>query len=75
METLAVVAEADEVWARSVMTGTHQGELMGVAPTGTKVTVAAMDRVRVRDGQVIEHWGVSDDLGLLTQLGVVPEMG
>jgi len=39
------------------------------------VSVNMVDRVRVQDGKAVEHWGVSDDLGMLTQLGVVPEMG
>jgi predicted ester cyclase len=75
VETLAVVAEGDEVWMHSVMTGTHTGELMGIPATGKSVSLAMFDRVKVSDGKAVEHWGVSDDLGMMTQLGVVPEMG
>ena len=59
----------------AVLTGTQEGELLGIPPTGKKVSFQMFDRVRVHDGKAVEHWGVSDDLGMLTQLGVVPEMG
>jgi predicted ester cyclase len=75
VETLAVALDRDELWVHSLATGTHQGELMGIPATGKTVSFAMMDRVRVRDGKAVEHWGVSDDLGMMTQLGVIPEMG
>jgi steroid delta-isomerase-like uncharacterized protein len=75
VETLGVVTEGDEVWVHSRATGTHQGEFMGIPATGKAISFAMMDRVRVRDGKAVEHWGVGEDLGLMTQLGVVPEMG
>ena len=73
--TDAVVVEGDEVWVQSTMTGTHKGEFMGIPATGKKVSVAGFDRVKTKDGKAIEHWGMTDDLGMMTQLGVVPEMG
>lgn len=75
VETLGLVAEGDELWMHSVMTGTHEGDFAGIPATGKRVSLAMIDRVRVRDGRAVEHWGVSDDLGMMTQLGVVPEMG
>jgi steroid delta-isomerase-like uncharacterized protein len=75
VETLSTAVDGDEVWAHSRMTGTHQGEFNGIPATGKKISVEMMDRVRTRDGKGVEHWGVSDDLGMMTQLGVVPEMG
>lgn len=75
VETQGVVCEGDEVWMHSVMTGTHKGDLPGIPATGKRVTLEMIDRVRVRNGQAVEHWGVSDDLGMMTQLGVVPEVG
>jgi predicted ester cyclase len=74
-EILAIGLDGDELWVQGEMTGTHQGEFAGIAPTGKSVRLAMMDRVRIRDGKAVEHWGLSDDLGLMTQLGVVPEMG
>jgi predicted ester cyclase len=75
VETLSVGVDGNELWVHSVFTGTHTGDFAGIPPTGKPVTLAMMDRVVLRDGQAIEHWGVSDDLGMMTQLGVVPEMG
>jgi steroid delta-isomerase-like uncharacterized protein len=75
VETLAAVTEGDELWAYAQMTGTHKGDFAGIPATGKKVSVTMFDRVRIRDGKAIEHWGVSDDLGMMTQLGVVPDMG
>lgn len=75
VETLAVVTEGDEVWCHSRCSGTHQGEFAGVPATGNAVSITMIDRIRVRGGQAVEHWGVTDQLALMTQLGVVPEMG
>jgi steroid delta-isomerase-like uncharacterized protein len=73
--TDAVVVEGDEAWMQSTMTGTHKGEFAGIPATGKKISVTVFDRVKIRDGKAIEHWGVSDDMGMMTQLGVIPEMG
>jgi predicted ester cyclase len=75
VEILGVAVDGDEVWVHAVMTGTHKGDLAGIAPTGKSVRLEMIDRVKVRDGKAVEHWGVSDDLGMMTQLGVIPEMG
>jgi predicted ester cyclase len=74
VKTIAVVAEGDEAWMQSEMSGTHQGEFSGIPATGKKATLLAFDRIRVKGGKVVEHWGVTDDLGMMTQLGVIPEM-
>jgi steroid delta-isomerase-like uncharacterized protein len=75
VDTVAVVAEGDEVWGHCIMSGTHTGEFMGIPPSGKKFSAPSIDRVRLRDGKAVEHWGVSDDMGMMTQLGVIPEMG
>jgi predicted ester cyclase len=67
------VAEADLVITHKVFHGTHTGELMGIPPTGREVEILVMDVVRVADGRIVEHWGVVDRLGLLQQLGAIPE--
>lgn len=51
-------------------TGTNTGSFMGQPPTGRPIDITMVDLVRVRDGRAVEHWGGSDDLGLLTQLGL-----
>ncbi len=56
-----VIAEGDTVAARVTMRGTHQGEFMGVAPTGKQVEVRAIDMFRIANGKIVEHWGHADD--------------
>src|SRR4029450_3325189 len=52
---------------------TPRGSLSGTPPTGKHVSVDGVHIVRIADGKVIEHWGNNDDLGLMRQLGVIPE--
>ena len=68
-----MVAEGDMVAGRLTMSGTHEGPLMGTPPTGRSVRQDQMHFVRFRDGKAVEHWGVRDDLGMMQQLGVIPE--
>ena len=74
MDVEDVIADGDKTVARVTVTGTHQGEFMGVPPTGTRVVgVQLIDVMRFDDGGLLcEHWGVSDMLSLMQQLGVVP---
>jgi predicted ester cyclase len=71
----ALVAEGDTVAGRLTMNGTHTGPLMGMPPTGRKVRQAHMHFVRFRDGKAVEHWGVRDDMGMMRQMGLMPEPG
>lgn len=64
-----VIVEDDRLAFRSVMRGTHQGEFLGIAPTGRKVTVGLVDVIHFRDGQFQEQWGGPDVFDLLRQLG------
>jgi len=69
-----VLASGDKVVTRARVTGTHQGELMGMPATGKDVDVQLVDIMRFdEDGLVAEHWGVVDMLAMMQQLGVVPE--
>jgi predicted ester cyclase len=56
-----LVAEGDKVTARVTMRGTHQGEFQGIAPTGKRVEVRALDMFRIKDSKIVEHWGHADD--------------
>lgn len=67
-----LIAENDQVAARVTIAGTHQGELMGIPPTGKRVQVSSIDIVRFEDGKAAEHWGETDIMGMMQQLGVVP---
>jgi steroid delta-isomerase-like uncharacterized protein len=68
-----VIDGGDKVVARVRFTGTHQGELMGMPPTGKAVDVQLIDIMRFGDdGLVHEHWGVFDAIAMMQQLGAVP---
>jgi hypothetical protein len=67
-----VIAEGDKVVARNTVTGTHQGEFMGVGPTGKSVTYNEIFIFRFANGRVVETWGVVDVLSQMKQLGVIP---
>ena len=67
-----LIAEGDIVVGRMTNTGTHQGDLMGIAPTGKSVTFSEIHMVRIENGKAVEHWGNIDDLGMMQQLGVIP---
>ena len=73
MEPHETVAEGDLVAVRMTMSGTHEGEFMGLAPTGRRFEMAAMDLIRLRDGRATEHWGVTDTMAMMQQLGAIPE--
>ena len=67
-----LIAENDKVVARFTETGTHQGEFMGIAPTGRRMSVTEIGILRLVDGKVVESWYEVDMLGLMQQLGVFP---
>jgi predicted ester cyclase len=67
-----VIADGDKVVARNTITGTHRGEYMGRAPTGTSVTYNEIFIVRFAGGRITEIWGVVDVLSQMRQLGVIP---
>jgi predicted ester cyclase len=69
------IAEEDMVANRFVFLGTHLGEFMGVAPTGKRVEFIGNSIDRVVDGKIVESWVEVDLLGVLRQLGAVPEPG
>jgi steroid delta-isomerase-like uncharacterized protein len=70
-----LVAEGDRVVARVTVSGTHQGELIGLAPTGKRVRTPGIEVFRVERGKMAEHWAVFDALGMLRQLGLQPVPG
>lgn len=63
-----LVGEDDIVVERFTASGTHQGEFMGVAPTGKTVALKGINIFRLRSGQVVEWWSRLDELGLFHQL-------
>ncbi len=72
VEVEDVIAEGDKVVSRNTVSGTHQGEYMGVAPTGKSITWNEIFIGRIVDGRVAETWGVVDVASQMRQLGLVP---
>jgi steroid delta-isomerase-like uncharacterized protein len=68
-----VVTEGDRVVYRHRVVGTHENEFRGVPPTGERIDVEGIAIYRLEDGRAAEKWLVFDALGLLRQLGAVPE--
>jgi steroid delta-isomerase-like uncharacterized protein len=64
-----IIAEGPIVAARYRWQGTHEGAFLGIAPTGRRLSVRGMEFYRVEGGRVLEHWDLSDEFGMLTQLG------
>lgn len=73
MQVDDLIAGGDKTVARVTVTGTHQGEFMGAAPTGNRVEMQLIDIMQFDDaGLVAAHWGVTDMLSLLQQVGLLP---
>ena len=66
-----LIAEDNKVASRVRVSGTHKGEFMGIPATGNKVDFQVIDILAYRDSKATDHWGVTDQLAMLTQLGVV----
>lgn len=67
-----LVAEGDRVVWRFTSTGTHEGTLLGIPPTGRHVVVTGTATFRFANNKIAEAWVNIDALGLLQQLGVIP---
>lgn len=68
-----MISEGDTVAHRWTFTGTHEGTLMGVEPTGKKVEVKGVEMNRVEGGRIASSHTVSDAMGLMQQLGLTPQ--
>jgi predicted ester cyclase len=71
-EVVDLVAEEDKVVGRFKCSGTHRGEMMGIAPTGRRMEVDEVYFLRVEDGKFVEFWGLEDNLTRMRQLGLLP---
>ena len=69
------IAEGDKVVTRWTIRGTHQGELMGIAPTEEQIELKGITIHRIKGGKIAEEWERYDNLGMMQQLGVVAEAG
>jgi steroid delta-isomerase-like uncharacterized protein len=69
-----VIAEGETVMTRWSCRGTHKGDLNGIAPTGKHITITGLTVARVSNGKIVEGYVNWDALGLMQQLGVVPQL-
>ena len=67
-----LIAEGDKIVGRVTLTGTHQGELMGIPATGKKVSFSEILIARISNGKVVELSEVADTMSMMQQLGVIP---
>jgi steroid delta-isomerase-like uncharacterized protein len=72
MRIVDQVAEAEKLVTRYVITGTQEGELAGIPPSGNRIEVAGMGIDYFRRGKICESWEYYDVLGLMQQLGAIP---
>jgi len=69
------IEAGDRIITRWTGTGTHRGDLGGIAPTGRQVHVAGIWIHRIAGGKIVESWNLWDTHGMLTQIGAVPASG
>lgn len=72
LEPATLVADEEHVCLAYTLSGHHKGDFQGVAPTGNRIEVRGMQIGRFRDGQIVERWGSTDELGIMQQIGAVP---
>jgi steroid delta-isomerase-like uncharacterized protein len=66
------IQEGDLVAARVRITGTHLGEFQGIPPSHNRIDIESIDVIRLEGEKCAEHWGVTDNLLLMQQIGAVP---
>ena len=69
------ISEGDRVVTRWSSTSTHSGDFMGIPATGNQVNVRGIDISRFAGGKVVEGWSEADMMGLMTQIGAIPDPG
>ena len=68
-----LIAEGDKVVARWTSRATHQGEYMGIPPSGKEVMFTGISVYRIEAGKIAESWNEEDELGLMRQIGAIPD--
>jgi steroid delta-isomerase-like uncharacterized protein len=72
LEVHEIIGTDDRLACRYTLTGRHEGDFMGVPPTGRQIALPGITILHFRDGTCVERWAYADTLGLLVQLGAVP---
>lgn len=66
------VAKGDKVVSYITISGTQKGEFMGTAASGNQINVKTIDIIRFKNGVAVEHWGVTDTMTIMEQIGAMP---
>ena len=75
MEVVALAEQGDDVFVQWHLTGTHEGPLLGIEPTGKRLAIDGIDHFVLRDGRVVSNHVVVDQLDYARQLGMMPPDG
>jgi steroid delta-isomerase-like uncharacterized protein len=75
MEVVALAEQGDDVFVQWHLTGTHEGPLLGIEPTGKRLAIDGIDHFVLRDGRVVSNYVVVDQLDYARQLGLMPPDG
>ena len=75
MEVIAVAEQEDDVFVRWHLTGTHDGPLLGIAPSGKPLALDGIDHFVIRDGKVASNFVVLDQMQYARQIGMMPADG
>jgi steroid delta-isomerase-like uncharacterized protein len=68
-----LLAEGEKVSTRWTARSTHQGDMMGVPPSGNRVEVPGITISRIEGGKIVEEWDNYDALGMMQSIGAIPE--
>ena len=69
-----MIGEGDKVWVRATISGTHKGEFMGMPPTNKSFNAQIIDIMEIHDDKATAHWGLTDHVAMMQQLGIAAEM-
>jgi steroid delta-isomerase-like uncharacterized protein len=75
IEIVALAEQGDDVFVQWHMTGTHNGLLLGVAPTGKPLAIDGIDHFVIRDGKVVSNFVIVDQMQYARQIGMMPSDG
>jgi steroid delta-isomerase-like uncharacterized protein len=75
IEVVSLIEQGDDVFVQWHLTGTHEGSLLGVEPTGKRLAIDGIDHFVVRDGKVVSNFVVTDQLAYARQIGMMPADG
>jgi C-1 hydroxylase len=68
-----IFGEEDRVVTRMTASATHKGAYLGFPATGKKINCSVMGIARIEGDKIAEHWGVTDELAMMAQIGMLPE--